>query len=56
MAQYAAPYVQTPLFLINSAVDVWALENIARIGCVSCADGPWPPEHCTEKELAAISQ
>jgi hypothetical protein len=54
MAPYAAAYVQTPLFIINSAVDLWSLQNIAGVSCMGFGAAPWPPTGCTEDEVAAI--
>ncbi|XP_074295459.1 pectin acetylesterase 8-like [Silene latifolia] len=40
LPQYAARYIQTPLFLLNSAYDAWQISNILIQGVVD-ADGKW---------------
>ena len=33
MAQYTYPYIQTPIFVLNSLYDTWQLGNILQLGC-----------------------
>ena len=38
LAQYTTPFIQTPLFISNSAIDMWGLMNIVALGCVPTFD------------------
>jgi O-palmitoleoyl-L-serine hydrolase len=39
LQQYAAPYVRTPLFVGNSALDMWQVLNDLSLGCVPSTNG-----------------
>ncbi|XP_038052705.1 pectin acetylesterase 11-like [Patiria miniata] len=47
-AQYAYPYVTTPMFVINSAYDRLALKNILGVRC--------RPTECSKEELRVIGE
>ena len=38
LAEYAAPFITTPLLLSNSALDMWGLGNVLRLGCIPTMD------------------
>ncbi|XP_038053009.1 pectin acetylesterase 11-like [Patiria miniata] len=47
-AQYAYPHVTTPMFIINSVYDSWAVQNILKVRC--------RPSGCSEEELRVIGE
>jgi hypothetical protein len=34
LAQYSTPYIETPMYISNSAIDMWGLGNILSLGCI----------------------
>jgi hypothetical protein len=34
LAQYATPFIATPLYISNSAIDMWGLGNVLELGCI----------------------
>ena len=48
MAQYVAAETTTPLFVMNSAIDVYQVQNILEIGCV--------PGRCSAAQLARMDR
>lgn len=48
MAQYALPYIKTPFFLMNSAVDLWQIEHILGLHCM--------PAHCSQGDFEHIER
>jgi hypothetical protein len=46
MAQYASAYIETPLYVMNSAVDAWQMGNIFKLSC--------KPEACEGADLAKM--
>lgn len=58
LAPYAASFVETPLFLMNSKFDAWQLSNILRLPCMQgYSDFPWEhPSTCDASEQAAAAQ
>ena len=47
MAEYVTDFIETPLYVMNGAFDVYQVQNILRVGCV--------PQACTAAQLDAIS-
>lgn len=43
IAQYALPYIKTPFFLMNSAVDSWQITKILGVQCT--------PPQCSQKDF-----
>lgn len=39
LQQYAAPFIRTPLFISQSALDMWQVLNDLDLGCVPSTDG-----------------
>jgi len=52
MAQYNLPFVQTPLFVINSLADAWQASNIMQIGCNPSSDAK---AACSPTQLAYLT-
>ena len=34
LAQYATPFIAVPLYISNSAIDMWGLGNVIQLGCI----------------------
>jgi hypothetical protein len=34
LPEYSMAYIQTPMLVSNSAIDMWGLGNIIRLGCI----------------------
>jgi len=58
IAAYAAPFVQTPLFITNSKFDAWQLSYEFQVPCYAgYTDFPWDrPKACDDDEQAAVHQ
>ena len=52
MAQYAAPFVQTPFFAVNSVYDAWQASNILAVE----GDCIHDPSKCDTSDLAAMEE
>jgi len=50
MAPYTAPFMKTPLFILNSLADAWQLGNIVRLPCIHAGH----TVNCSAAELAAL--
>ncbi len=51
MAQYAAPFVQTPLFFAQDLDDSWQMSNILQLGCSPSAG---KPGNCNAAQMQAL--
>jgi len=59
MAPYVLPHIETPLYIINSQVDLWSTEFILGLHCAGWPSpggggAAWPP-NCSSSETAAIN-
>eukprot|EP00730_Choanoeca_flexa_P019755 TRINITY_DN9660_c0_g2_i3.p1 TRINITY_DN9660_c0_g2~~TRINITY_DN9660_c0_g2_i3.p1 ORF type:complete len:418 (+),score=53.14 TRINITY_DN9660_c0_g2_i3:124-1377(+) len=50
-AEVAFRYLETPVFVTNSMIDAWQLENVLQVGCHSLASGG-----CSARQRLAIEQ
>lgn len=50
MAPYIARYIETPMFVMNSAYDAWQMGNILHAACI-----PTPGKPCTVAQNASIT-
>jgi hypothetical protein len=48
MAQYLTDYIKTPMFVMNSAFDVYQVQNILDVGCV--------PSACNQTQIQAMER
>jgi hypothetical protein len=49
MAQYIAPHVETPIFVMNSDYDAWQMEHVLGAQCI-----PTPTSACTGDQNASL--
>jgi hypothetical protein len=49
MAQYIAPHVETPMFVLNSNYDAWQMEHVLGAKCI-----PTPTSPCTADENTSL--
>jgi hypothetical protein len=49
MAQYIAPHVETPMFVMNSDYDAWQMEHVLGAKCI-----PTPTSACTTTQNASL--
>jgi hypothetical protein len=49
MAQYIAPHVETPMFVMNSDYDAWQMEHVLGAQCI-----PTPTSACTGDQNASL--
>jgi hypothetical protein len=49
MAQYIAPHVETPIFVMNSDYDAWQMEHVLGAKCI-----PTPTRTCTADQNTAL--
>lgn len=48
MAEYLTDYIETPMFVMNAAFDVYQVQSILVVGCV--------PQNCSAQQIAEIEQ
>jgi len=49
MAQYIAPHLETPIFVMNSDYDAWQMKNVLGAQCI-----PTPTSACTADQNASL--
>ena len=49
MAQYIAPHVETPIFVLNSDYDAWQMKHVLGAQCI-----PTPTSACTADQNASL--
>jgi len=50
ISQHGAPFVQTPMFVMNSLADAWQLQNLLKLDCFQNGS----LVNCSEDESAAL--
>ena len=55
MAQYVVPHLSTPIFVTNAAIDVYQMQNILQVGCVTkqCSSSQFTKIEGYRKEFLA---
>ena len=54
-SQYALPYIRTPLFAMNSDIDMWYSQYVLGVRCVGWPPAPSPPANCSTGEVARMA-
>jgi len=49
MAQYIAPHIETPMFVLNADYDAWQMEHVLGAACI-----PTPTSACTGDQNASL--
>ena len=56
LAQNALPHVATPLFVLNSDIDMWSVQFILGVKCGGWPPAPWPPTNCSASDVQAVTK